>query len=165
MTSLPEQSAQFAALVARLERIVTSSHEATERAQVLALAEQRFKVERELLQLISPPRGHSERRKNVRVPCALEAKILLGKTWFSATVDDLSFSGMSLRLQEGAEKDAIAEVHLSPRPGILSEGLIVRGQIVWTKPESCGLQLLRGSGADRKLLLLVIELLKAVQRA
>ncbi len=163
MNELPEDSAEFRRLVEELEALLHAvTAGSVDKRAALDAAARRYELEQQLIRLMSPQGRPVERRRNVRVPCALEVQLGAGGTAARGKVVDLSFSGARVRTTFEGALGKPHELTLLPQPGLLDQPCHGRARHVWTRGEEHGFQFIPGDvGFDRRLLLLVLAVLKS----
>jgi len=125
------------------------------------LLERRMHIEQELIRLLDPAFTGAERRKHVRVPCRLHARLRTPNGPAPVTVTNLGCGGACLELTPVPAVHVEVELELLVGPGSGGQILSRFGQIAWSKGPRCGLAFEEGTEPlDQHILSFVLELLK-----
>lgn len=157
----------FDKLVGELEQVLAKRRTLKDKKKRFELAARRFELEMALIARLKPQRAEAgvEKRRNVRVPCDLSARLDVKEGVVPVRVLDVSGGGVLVEAPSPIAPHSLVSVMIDSSPGLLDEPLVASGEVAWCKQTKAGVAFHRiDESLERRLFDLVLRLLRAQPR-
>jgi hypothetical protein len=122
-------------------------------------------LEREVARRLPDPRPDGERRRRVRVPCVLEARLRFGGSAVGGVCRQIGFGGAFVETKVILEPGEQVALEVTRRPGPLEYGLKLPARVVWRGAQGVGIAFQPAEPSqERRLRRFVLDLLHAMAR-